>query len=84
MIQVPKKRYETLIEVYAMSVADHASKQFEKYQTNKKSGIELNSEEQKSELKKEKYENIVKSGDLELGSMTVFFKRLAEKFGFQT
>lgn len=42
-----------------------------------------NQEEQKQEVIKEKYENIIKDENLELFSMQMFFQKVAQRLGFE-
>ena len=83
MVLVPRKRYEMLIEIYAVNMADASAKEFRTHLESKLlakkedeadgKGDVVEEKEEKEESYKEKYENIVQGGDLELSSLKIFF-----------
>jgi acetolactate synthase small subunit len=62
MVLVPRKRYEQLIEIYAINMANITAEEFQVHLTNKASENQasINYIEENKRAYKEKYANIIK------------------------
>jgi len=76
MVLVPKRRYELLIEIYSINMANINAKQFQKHLENSKAENKgaVNFVEESEKTYKTNYGQIMKDTNF---TLSIFFKRLA-------
>lgn len=86
MVVVPRLRYEKLIQIYSLNMAEISAKEIKgKISTADAQSIatHLNYIEQQKKQYREDYSDIVKDVSIDLKDLGSFFKALARKVGFE-